>query len=102
MVQVGSIANDQLVLNHAAQTAARAVSLADVTPESAQQVALTAIEREINLREIRIEVDLDQALANVNLSYERKIAVPVIGQLFGDFSLQSSATMPRELVNTDD
>ena len=102
MVQVGSIANDQLVLNHAAQTAARAVSLADVTPESAQQVALTAIEREINLREIRIEVDLDQALANVNLRYERKIAVPVIGQLFGDFSLQSSATMPRELVTTDD
>ena len=102
VVQVGSIANDQLLLNHAAQTAARAVSLADVTPESAQQVALTAIEREVNLREIRIEVDLDQALANVNLSYERKIAVPVIGQLFGDFSLLSSATMPRELVTTDD
>ena len=102
VVQVGSIANDQLVLNHAAQTAARAVSLADVTPESAQQVALTAIERELNLREIRIEVDLDQVLANVNLRYEKKITVPVIGQLFGDFSLQSSATMPRELVTTDD
>ena len=101
VVQVGSVANDQLVLNHAAQTAARAVSLADVTAESAQQIALTAINREVNLRKIQIEVTLDQDSANVALRYDREINVPVIGKLFGDFSLRSSATMPRELVNSD-
>jgi hypothetical protein len=89
------------VLNHAAQTAARAVSLADVTAKSAQQVASTAINREVNLREIQIEVVLDQDSANIALRYDRKINVPVIGKLFGDFSLRSSATMPRELVNSD-
>ncbi|MFM8521195.1 MAG: TadE/TadG family type IV pilus assembly protein [Acidimicrobiaceae bacterium] len=102
VVQVGSVANDQLVLNHAAQTAARAVSLADVTPESAQQVALTAISREVNLREVQIEVNLVQDSANIALRYDREINVPVIGKLFGDFSLRSSATMPRELMSTDD
>lgn len=101
VVQVGSVANDQLVLNHAAQTAARAVSLADVTAESAQQTALTAINREVNLREIQIKVTLDQDSANVALHYDREINVPVIGKLFGEFSLRSSATMPRELVNSD-
>ena len=101
VVQVGSVANDQLVLNHAAQTAARAVSLANVTAKSAQQVASTAINREVNLREIQIKVVLDQDSANITLRYDRKINVPVIGKLFGDFSLRSSATMPRELVNSD-
>ena len=101
IVQVGTVANNQLVLNHAAQTAARAVSLADVTPESAQQIALTAINHEVKLREIQIKVTLDQDSANVALRYDREINVPVIGKLFGDFSLRSSATMPRELVNSD-
>ncbi len=101
VVQVGSVANDQLVLNHAAQTAARAISLADVTAESAQQIALTTISREVNLREIQIKVNLDQDSANVALHYDREINVPVIGKLFGDLSLRSSATMPRELVNSD-
>lgn len=101
VVQVCSVANDQLVLNHAAQTAARAISLADVTAESAQQIALTTISREVNLREIQIKVNLDQDSANVALHYDREINVPVIGKLFGDLSLRSSATMPRELVNSD-
>ncbi len=101
VVQVGSVANDQLVLNHVAQTAARAVSLADVTAESARQVAITTVERETNLREIQIEVDLDRDSANVKLHYDRKITVPIIGNLLDDFSLHSSATMPRELVDAD-
>ncbi|MEY4404324.1 MAG: hypothetical protein RI976_255 [Actinomycetota bacterium] len=100
-MQVGSVANDQLVLNHAAQTAARAVSLADVTAESAQQTALTAINREVNLREIQIKVTLDQDAAKVALRYDREINVLVIGKLFSDFSLRSSATMPRELIGSD-
>ena len=101
VVQVGSVANDQLVLNHAAQTAARAISLADVTLESAQQVALNSVQSEINLREVKIEVDLDQDSANVKLLYDRTVKVPVIGKLFGDLSLRASATTPRELTNAE-
>ena len=101
VVQVGSVANDQLVLNHAAQTAARAISLADVTLESAQQVALNSVQSEINLREVKIEVDLDQDSANVKLLYDRTVKVPVIGKLIGDLSLRASATTPRELTNAE-
>ena len=101
LVQVGSVANDQLVLNHAAQIAARAISLADISPESAQQVAKTTVEREINLREIQIEVKLENESASVELRYERRLAVPVIGQFFRRFSLSSSATMPRQLLSTE-
>ena len=101
LVQVGSVANDQLVLNHAAQTAARAISLADISPESAQQVAIATVEREINLREIQVEVKLENESARVELRYERRLAVPVIGQLFRHFSLTSSATMPRQLLSTE-
>ena len=101
VVQVGSVANDQLVLNHAAQTAARAISLADVTLESAQQVALNSVQSETNLREVKIEVDLDQDSANVKLLYDRTVKVPVIGKLFGDLSLRASATTPRELTNAE-
>ena len=100
-MQVGSVANDQLVLNHAAQTAARAISLADISPESAQQVAIATVEREINLREIQVEVKLENESARVELRYERRLAVPVIGQLFRRFSLTSSATMPRQLLSTE-
>jgi len=100
-VQVGSVANDQLVLNHAAQTAARAISLADVTLESAQQVALNSVQSETNLREVKIEVDLDQNSANVKLLYDRTVKVPVIGKLFGDLSLRANATTPRELTNAE-
>jgi hypothetical protein len=89
------------VLNHAAQIAARAISLADISPESAQQVAKTTVEREINLREIQIEVKLENQSAIVELRYERRLAVPVIGQLFRHFSLSSSATMPRQLLSTE-
>jgi hypothetical protein len=64
-------------------------------------IALTTISREVNLRELQIKVNLDQDSANVALHYDREINVPVIGKLFGDLSLRSSATMPRELVNSD-
>ena len=101
LVQVGSVANDQLVLNHAAQIAARAISLADISPESALQVAKTTVEREINLREIQIEVKLENESASVELRYERRLAVPVIDQFFRRFSLSSSATMPRQLLSTE-
>jgi hypothetical protein len=101
VVQVGSIANDQLVLNHAAQTAARDISLADVTPESAYQVAITAIDREVNLQDLQIKVNLDQDSVTVNLQIEREIKVPIIGDLIRDLVLHSSATRPRELATTN-
>ena len=102
VVQVGSVANDQLVLNHAAQSAARAISLADITPETAQQVAVTTIERELTLREIQVDANLDNDSAHVELNYERELTVPVIGKLLGRVALHATATMPRQVSGNDD
>ncbi len=102
VVQVGGVANDQLVLGHAAQIAARAVSLADITPETAQQVAVMTIEREITLQNIQIEATLDSKSARVEVNYQRNLTVPVIGKLLGRVSLHATATMPRQISSSDD
>ena len=86
----------------AAQIAARAVSLADITPETAQQVAVMTIEREITLQDIQIEATLDGKSARVEVNYQRDLTVPVIGKLLGRVSLHATATMPRQISGSDD
>lgn len=97
VVQVGSIANDQLALSHAARSAARAISLGDVTDQSADQIAVNAVDNTTTLKNIRIDVELGGKFAQVALSYTRKINIPIIGRLINEVTLHSSATMPREL-----
>ena len=96
-MQLGSVANDQLALNHAAQVAARAISLADVPDESAQQIAISTIEQTVNLNDVEVMVELDRDTAKVDLRYSREVAVPVIGRLFNRVALRASAVMPRQL-----
>ena len=96
-MQLGSVANDQLALNHAAQVAARAISLADVPDESAQQIAISTIEQTVNLNDVEVMVELDRGTAKVELRYSREVAVPVIGRLFKRVELRASAVMPRQL-----
>ena len=96
-MQLGSVANDQLALNHAAQVAARAISLADVPDESAQQIAISTIEQTVNLNDVEVMVELDRDTAKVDLRYSREVAVPVIGKLFKRVELRASAVMPRQL-----
>ena len=96
-MQLGSVANDQLALNHAAQVAARAISLADVSDESAQQIAISTIEQTVNLNDVEVMVELDRDTAKVDLRYSREVAVPVIGRLFKRVELRASAVMPRQL-----
>lgn len=96
-MQLGSVANDQLALNHAAQVAARAISLADVPDESAQQIAIATIEQTVNLNDVEVAVKLDRDTAKVDLRYSREVAVPVIGRLFKRVELRASAVMPRQL-----
>ena len=91
------MANDQLALNHAAQVAARAISLADVSDESAQQIAISTIEQTVNLNDVEVMVELDRDTAKVELRYSREVAVPVIGRLFKRVELRASAVMPRQL-----
>jgi len=99
IVQVGSVANDQLALGHAARAAARAISLGDITSENANQVAFSAVENAITLENIDIQVELDESLARVTLTYERQISLPIIGDLIDDLTLHSSVSMPRELTS---
>lgn len=99
IVQVGSVANDQLALGHAARTAARAISLGDITSENANQVAFSAVENSVTLENIDIQVELDKSLARVTLTYERQISLPIIGDLIDDLTLHSSVSMPHELTS---
>ena len=96
-MQLGSVANDQLALNHAARTAARAISLADINEDSAQTVAISVIESEINLENIDINAQLFSNTAKVELNYSRKINLPIIGMILQPIDMRASATMPREL-----
>ena len=99
IVQVGSVANDQLALGHAARTAARAISLGDITSENANQVAFSAVENSVTLENIDIQVELDKSLARVTLTYERQISLPIIGKLINELTLHASVSMPRELIS---
>lgn len=101
VVQVGSVVNDQLALNHAAQVAARAISLADIDQQSAQQVAVSAIERTINLRQIQVDTTLDDQFAQIELQFDHDVKLPIIGNFMNDVSLHASATMPRQMATSD-
>ena len=101
IVQLGGVANNQLALNHAARTAARAISLADITPDSAQQLAINTVEREINLKDIAVAANLSGDAAKVELNYSRRVEVPLIGVLLHEVNLHATATMPRQLTSAD-
>ena len=96
-MQLGSVANDQLALNHAAQVAARAISLADIPDESAQQIAISTVEQTVNLNDVEVTIELDNRIAKVDLRFSREVAVPIIGRLFKRVELRASAVMPRQL-----
>ena len=96
VVQVGSVANDQLALGHAARTAARAISLGDVSDENANQIALNSVQNSITLNPVDVNVELNETLAQVTLRYQRQINIPIIGRLFNNVTLQATTSMPRE------
>ena len=99
VVQVGSVANDQLALGHAARTAARAISLGDVSDENANKIALNSVQNSITLNPVDVDVELGETLAQVTLRYQRQINIPIIGKLFNNVTLQATSSMPRELTS---
>ena len=99
VVQIGSVANDQLALGHAARTAARAISLADVADENTNQIALDSVQNSISLNPVDVDVELGEILAQVTLTYQRQINIPIIGKLFNNVTLQATTSMPRELTS---
>ena len=96
VVQIGSVANDQLALGHAARTAARAISLADVADENANQIALDSVQNSITLNPVDVDVELNEIRAQVTLTYQRQINIPIIGKLFNNVTLLATTSMPRE------
>jgi len=96
VVQIGSVANDQLALNHAARVAAREISLADVDDSLAQQVAIESIRREIDLEDLEVITQLSPKMVTVALKFRRRVEVPLIGVVAPAIELNATATMPRE------
>lgn len=97
VVQVGSVANDQLALGHASRTAARALSLADVTDQNAEQIALNTVQNSVALDPVDVDIELNENTARVTLIYRRQINIPIIGNLFNALTLRATTTMPREI-----
>lgn len=97
VVQVGSVANDQLALGHASRTAARALSLADVTDQNAEQIALDTVQNSVTLDPVDVDIELNENTARVTLIYRRQINIPIIGNLFNALTLRATTTMPREI-----
>lgn len=97
VVQVGSVANDQLALGHASRTAARALSLADVTDQNAEQIALDTVQNSVALDPVDVDIELNENTARVTLIYRRQINIPIIGNLFNALTLRATTTMPREI-----
>ena len=100
VIQVGSVANDQLALGHAARTAARAISLGDVTEQNAGEIVRNIVATEITLADVTVNVDLNKSLARVTLRYTRPVKIPIIGSLMPAITLKATASMPRELSTT--
>lgn len=97
VVQVGSVANDQLALGHASRTATRALSLADVTDQNAEQIALDTVQNSVTLDPVDVDIELNENTARVTLIYRRQINIPIIGNLFNALTLRATTTMPREI-----
>ena len=97
VVLVGSVANDQLALGHASRTAARALSLADVTDQNAEQIALDTVQNSVALDPVDVDIELNENTARVTLIYRRQINIPIIGNLFNALTLRATTTMPREI-----
>ena len=97
VVQVGSVANDQLALGHASRTAARALSLADVTDQNAEQIALDTVQNSVTLDPVDVDIELNENTARGTLIYRRQINIPIIGNLFNALTLRATTTMPREI-----
>ena len=54
---------------------------------------------QLALNPIDVNIELSEILAQVTLTYQRQVNIPIIGKLFNNVTLQATTSMPRELTS---
>lgn len=89
ILNVGLVVRDQLAVWHAASAGARAASISPDSPGIVQQ----AVEDEVGLRPLHLQIIRDEQLITVKLQYPRTLNVWLIKHIIPPLTLSASVTM---------
>ena len=89
ILNVGLIVRDQLAVWHAASAGARAASISPDSPDVVQQ----AVEDEVGLRPLHLQIVRDEQLITVEVKYPRTINLWLIKHIVPPLTLTASVTM---------
>jgi len=89
ILNVGLIVRDQLAVWHAASAGARAASISPDSPDVVQQ----AVEDEVRLRPLHLQIVRDEQLITVEVQYPRTINLWLINHIVPPLTLSASVTM---------
>lgn len=89
ILNVGLVVRDQLAVWHAASAGARAASILPDSPDVVQQ----AVEDEVGLRPMHLQIVRDEQLITVEVQYPRTINIWLIRHIIPPLTLSASVTM---------
>ena len=89
ILNVGLIVRDQLAVWHAASAGARAASISPDSPDVVQQ----AVENEVGLRPLHLQIVRDEQLITVEVQYPRTINLWLIKHIVPPLTLSATVTM---------
>ena len=89
ILNVGLVVRDQLAVWHAASAGARAASISPDSPDVVQQ----AVEDEVGLRPLHLQIIRDEQLITVEVQYPRTINLWLIKHIVPPLTLSASVTM---------
>jgi hypothetical protein len=89
ILNVGLVVRDQLAVWHAASAGARAASISPDSPDVVQQ----AVEDEVGLRPLHLQIVRDEQLITVEVQYPRTLNVWLIKRIVPPLTLSASVTM---------
>jgi len=89
ILNVGLVVRDQLAVWHAASAGARAASISPNSPDIVQQ----AVEDEVGLRPLHLQIVRDEQLITVEVQYPRTLNVWLIKHIVPPLTLSASVTM---------
>ena len=89
ILNVGLVVRDQLAVWHAASAGARAASISPDSPDVVQQ----AVEDEVGLRPLHLQIVRDEQLITVKVQYPRTINLLLIKHILPPLTLSASVTM---------
>ncbi len=89
ILNVGLVVRDQLAVWHAASAGARAASISPNSPDIVRQ----AVEDEVGLRPMHLQIVRDEQLITVEVQYPRTINLWLIKHIIPPLTMSASVTM---------